>query len=265
MIRPEPCGSMWCSARRMPQKVDQTFHLQGQLERLVGELGDRGVVVGAAGVVDQDVEPAEALDRRVDERPRRPSRSVTSPATKCTRSGAPSCGGDLGAALGRPAVDADRRPLAQVGLARWRARCPSCRRSRRRRVPASAVPAPLRSVLVPSATLVLQGPCPAAARPSRVWVSRVPLQSGCPGARSTPMLGSPTAPARRNACRARDRRRRPPGRADPPVVLAATYRLLAEHGLAGATVEKVDGVQRGVPAARSTGTGPTRPTSTSRR
>ena len=51
----------------MHQNVDHRLQRRASSQRLVGQVDDRGVVAGPAGVVDHDVDPAEPLDRGVDD------------------------------------------------------------------------------------------------------------------------------------------------------------------------------------------------------
>ena len=66
MIRPDCCGIMWWNAARIPQNVDHTFQDTRSQDSSVSWA--IGAWVGrAAGVVHEDVDTAEALDRAVDD------------------------------------------------------------------------------------------------------------------------------------------------------------------------------------------------------
>ena len=54
-------------AAHRPERVPEVPH-QGVLHRLVGQVDDRRVSGAATGVGDEDVDPAEVLDRAVDDR-----------------------------------------------------------------------------------------------------------------------------------------------------------------------------------------------------
>ena len=68
MIRPNLCGIMCCSARLGCPERRHDVPAQHRLERLGVGIDDVCVVEGAAGIVDENVDTAEALDGAVNDR-----------------------------------------------------------------------------------------------------------------------------------------------------------------------------------------------------